>query len=133
MSVWLQPLHHTFFVFFFFFNFNFFWRVNNNITWIHCAEDKNALFMSHMVLFTHLKIILLQCFQFSVSVKISCIQTEVCVWLQLKKLAYFTIQLIFATIHEPYCTFWYYLWVPLYYFNYLLALYTIQQKIFSFS
>ena len=31
--------------------------------------------------------------------------------------AYFTIQLIFATIHEPHCTFWYYSWVPLYYFN----------------
>ena len=30
---------------------------------------------------------------------------------------YFTIQLIFATIHEPHCTFWYYSWVLLYYFN----------------
>ena len=29
-----------------------------------------------MALLTHLKIILLQCFQFSVSVKISCIQTD---------------------------------------------------------
>ena len=26
-------------------------------------------------------------------------------------------QLIFATIHEPYCIFWYYLWVLLYYFS----------------
>ena len=26
-------------------------------------------------------------------------------------------QLIFANIHEPYCTFWYYSWVSLYYFN----------------
>ena len=33
----------------------------------------------------------------------------VCVWLQIKKPAYFTIQLIFATIHRPHCTFWYYL------------------------
>ena len=32
-------------------------------------------------------------------------------------LAYFTIQLIFATIHEPHCIFWYYSWVLLYYFN----------------
>ena len=32
--------------------------------------------MGHMTLFTHLKIILLQCFQFSVSVKISSIQTD---------------------------------------------------------
>ena len=32
--------------------------------------------MGHMVLFTHLKIILLQCFQFLVSAKISCIQMD---------------------------------------------------------
>ena len=38
-------------------------------------------------------------------------------------LAYFTIQLIFATIHEPHCIFWYYSWVPLYF----------QQKVFNFS
>ena len=31
--------------------------------------------------------------------------------------AYFTIQLIFATIHESHCTFWYYSWISLYYFN----------------
>ena len=53
------------------------------------CRRQNALFIGLMVLFIHLKIILLRCFQFSVSVKISCIQTEVCVWLQLKKLAYF--------------------------------------------
>ena len=39
------------------------------------------------------------------------------VWFQIKKSTYFTIQLIFATIHRSHCTFWYYLWVPLYYFN----------------
>ena len=39
------------------------------------------------------------------------------VWFQIKKSVYFTIQLIFATIHGSYCTFWYYLWVSLYYFN----------------
>ena len=32
--------------------------------------------MGHTILFTHLKIILLQYFQFSVSAKISCIQTD---------------------------------------------------------
>ena len=31
------------------------------------------------------------------------------VWLQIKKSVYFTIQFIFANIHEPHCTFWYYL------------------------
>ena len=31
--------------------------------------------------------------------------------------AYFIIQLIFATIYESHCTFWYYLWVPPYYFS----------------
>ena len=30
---------------------------------------------------------------------------------------YFTIQLIFATIHGSHCTFWYYSWVSLYYFS----------------
>ena len=35
-----------------------------------------SLKMGPMVLFTHLKIILLQCFQFLVSVKISCIQMD---------------------------------------------------------
>ena len=39
------------------------------------------------------------------------------VWFQIKKSAYFTIQLIFATIHGPHYTFWYYLWVSLYYFS----------------
>jgi len=41
----------------------------------------------------------------------------VCVWLQFKKPVYFTIYLIFATIYGLHCTFWYYLWVSLYYFN----------------
>ena len=35
------------------------------------------------------------------------IQISVCL-AKFKKLAYFTIQLIFATIHGSYCTFWYY-------------------------
>ena len=30
---------------------------------------------------------------------------------------YFTIQLIFTTIHRPHCTFWHYSWILLYYFN----------------
>ena len=35
----------------------------------------------------------------------------------MKNKNYFTIQLIFGTIHEFYCTFWYYSWASLYYFN----------------
>ena len=41
----------------------------------------------------------------------------VCVSLQIKKLVYFTIQLIIAIVHRPYCTFWYYSWLSLYYFS----------------
>ena len=41
----------------------------------------------------------------------------VCVWLQIENPVYFTIRLIFATIHGPHCTFWYYLWVSFYYFS----------------
>ena len=48
---------------------------------------------------------------FSVFSKISCIQTNPI------NENYFTIQLIFATIHGPHCTFWHYLWVSPYYFN----------------
>ena len=41
--------------------------------------------------------------------KISRFQTDhLCAFgSKLKKSSYFTIQLIFITIHEPYCTFWY--------------------------
>ena len=47
---------------------------------------------------------------------------------------YFTIQLIFATIHELYCTLWYYLQVLLYYFSHLLPLSTILSvKNFQFQ
>ena len=47
---------------------------------------------------------------------------------------YFTIQLIFATIHGFHYTFWYYLWVLLYYFSYLLPLSTVLSiKIFQFQ
>ena len=41
----------------------------------------------------------------------------VCVWQKLFLPTYFTIQLIFATIHRFHCTFWYYSWVLLYYFS----------------
>ena len=76
----------TFSIFFFFSA-----HMNSNITWIYCAGDKihclctvYALFTGSTALFTHLKMILLQCFQFSVSAKISCIQTDpvVCVFTQ---------------------------------------------------
>ena len=42
----------------------------------HCSRVKKILKMSPTILFTHLKIILLQCFQFSVSATISSIQTD---------------------------------------------------------
>ena len=38
------------------------------------------------------------------------------------QLIFTIIQLIFSTIHESHCTFWYYSWVPLYYFSYFFAL-----------
>ena len=48
-------------------------HVNSKITWFYCVGDKkycsrtvHTLFMGPTTLFTHLKIILLQCFQFSV-------------------------------------------------------------------
>ena len=41
----------------------------------------------------------------------------VCDWIWMKIINYFTIQLIFATIYVFHYTFWYYLWVILYYFN----------------
>ena len=50
---------------------------------MHCLRDPQTFFltkillkMSHMALFAHLKIILLQCFQFLVFNKISGIQTD---------------------------------------------------------
>ena len=49
---------------------------------MHCSWDSQLLYskkilkMGLIVLFTRLKIILLRCFQFSVSIKISCIQTD---------------------------------------------------------
>ena len=47
-----------------------------SLLFVHYSSGKKILKMSHTVLFTHLKIILLQCFQFSISAKISCIQTD---------------------------------------------------------
>ena len=52
----------------------------------------------------------------------------------LKKPVFFTIQLIFSTIHGSHYTFWYYSWPPLYYFNCLLVLSTIfLAKSFQFQ
>ena len=52
----------------------------------------------------------------------------------LKKLAFFIIQLIFATIYGSYCTFWYYSWASLYYFSYLLTLsIVLSAKSFQFQ
>ena len=53
-------------------------------------------------LFTYLKIILLQCFQFSVSAKISCIQSD-------PKCAFTTTQFFFRlTVHLLFIVFYYY-------------------------
>ena len=100
--------------------------------WQKLKSQFTLLFSSFLVLFMNLTVlfgtihefqctisanlyIYLQYFQqkiFNFS-KIRGFQTHhlVCVWLQIKKLAYFTIQLIFLT------TFWYYSWDPLYYFK----------------
>ena len=57
--------------------------MNSKITWFYCARDKkncshtiHVLFTGPTILFTYLKIILLQYFQFSVSITISSIQTD---------------------------------------------------------
>ena len=114
------------------FFFFFFQRMNSKITWVYCAEDKNqysrtvAILFMHLkrlkmgstVLFTHLKIILLQCFQFSVSTTICSIQTDPnCAFGSNENYKLFHYSAYFATIHRPYCTFWYYSWASLYYFN----------------
>ena len=93
VSVWIGLFLHlrfAFSVFFFFFFFFFFFTrfaLGDNY---HCSRiiatlfmgptttlfRKKILKMGPTALFTHLKIILLQCFQFSVSTKISCIQMD---------------------------------------------------------
>ena len=57
--------------------------LHSKIMWYYCSRIVVALFiylkilkMGPIILFTHLKIILLQCFQFSISAKISSIQTN---------------------------------------------------------
>ena len=50
----------------------------------------------------------------------------VCIWHSLKKLVFFTIWLIFASIYRSHCTFWYYIQVPLYYFSFIY--YTFKKK-----
>ena len=96
MPVWIRLitcLHFEFHGFFFF----FLARMNSNRTvhahgftvqetkyTVHGTHNhfiqKKILKMGHMTLFTHLKIILLQCFQFLVFSKISCIQTDPKKW-----------------------------------------------------
>ena len=74
-----------FFSFFFFLFFFLLFETNNiiqNTVYILFKGPTTTLFIKKilkidlMILFTCLKIILLQCFQFSVSAKISCIQTD---------------------------------------------------------
>ena len=75
----LNPWHVFMFEFSAFF-FSFFpsaWTVTSyGFTMQETKCTVHALFTGPTMLFTHLKIILLQCFQFSVSAKISCIQTD---------------------------------------------------------
>ena len=68
-------------IFFFFFTHFLLFKTNNTVhNTVHGTHShfiiKKILKMGLMVLFTHLKIILLQYFQFSISAKRSCIQTD---------------------------------------------------------
>ena len=57
-----------------------------------------------------------------------------CVWLQIKRPVYFTIQLIFATIYGSYYTFWYYSWSHyIISANFFLYLQYFQQIVFNFN
>jgi len=90
---------------------------------LHCAGDivhalftspKTTLFKKNIKNGSHSTIYTFKNYfatVFSVFSKISCIQTDAI------NENYFTVQLIFATIHGSHCTFWHYLWAPLYYFN----------------
>ena len=77
------------FTFFFFLNNRFCWLFNVNNALVYCSRTYKFHFLATFslkicltVLFTHLKIILLQCFQFSVFnfSKISSIQTDPNYW-----------------------------------------------------
>ena len=84
LSICLDP-RSRFHGFFFFFSCIFCFLRQLSLS-THCSSTvygthnhfifKKKLKMSHTILFTYLKIILRQCFQFSVSVKISSIQTD---------------------------------------------------------
>ena len=100
-----------FFFFVYFFSRNFWPIPLCTVHWSHKLyfSITFSLKIGHTTLSTHLKIILLQCFQFSV--KISCIQTDP------KNKNYFTIQLIFAIIHGTHYIFLALFMDLLYYFN----------------
>ena len=72
VSVWIWMKCTFFFSFFFFFFPACVSALGDKCT-IHVLKN---LKMDLTVLFTHLKIILLQCFKFSVLAKISCIQMD---------------------------------------------------------
>ena len=77
-----------------------------------------VLFMGHTVLFQLTFTFIYSTFskKFSVS-SFNKISGSQIIWLAYFSPTYFTIQLIFTTIHWSHCTFWYYSWVPQYYFN----------------
>ena len=103
--------------------------MNSNITWIHYARDKVhysctvhdcscTVHGSHDTIYTFKKFfaIVFSVFSFQQN-KLYPNGPLVYVWFQIKKSVYFTIQLIFTTIHGLYCTIWYYSWIIMYYFS----------------
>jgi len=85
-KVWIQRfrwiLHCVFLFSFFLFFFAFTcFREDTKFTIHETNVIVHALFTGPTTLFTHLKFILLQCFQFSISAKISSIQTDPMFWL----------------------------------------------------
>ena len=92
MPVWIRliaPIRFEFHVSIFFFFNVYEHQLHHSYTWIYYVGDKvhssqylqplfqkKILKMGPMTLFTHLKNILLQCFQFSVFSKISCIRKD---------------------------------------------------------
>ena len=113
-------------------------RKNSQKNYVCIKIDlSNRLFYNYFVNFCCVKIlnvIHLETYFFGVSRQVLItIHTKfyyfVCVWIWMKIVNYFTIQLIFAIIHGFHCTFRYYSWAPVYYFNLLLLLFTVLSVI----
>ena len=85
LSMHLDRVYDSTFAFsFFFFLMHAFQKTQSTVQWVLCTVhgthkyfiQEKKLKMGPTTLFAHLKIILLQCFQFSIFSKISCIQTD---------------------------------------------------------